>query len=93
MVKKQMEQLFNSGKSFAHNPADFAKSSDKKFRTLRLALSTTAEYTNFFGGVSQALTQMNATLTRVNFVFEKDLALRLLLQNYPQLIYTNPAAD
>ncbi len=93
MVKKQMEQLFNSGKSFAHNPADFAKSSDKKFRTLRLALSTTAEYTNFFGGVSQALAQMNATLTRVNFVFEKDLALRLLLQNYPQLIYTNPATD
>ncbi len=93
MVKKQMQQLFSSGKSFAHNPADFAKSSDKKFRTLRLALSVTAEYTNYFGGVSQALVQMNATMTRVNFVFEKDLALRLLLQNYPQLIYTNPATD
>ncbi|QFG53993.1 reprolysin-like metallopeptidase [Chryseobacterium sp.] len=93
MVKKQMEQLISSGKSFTHNPGDFAKSSDKKFRTLRLALSVTAEYTNYFGGVSQALVQMNATLTRVNFVFEKDLALRLLLQNYPQLIYTNPATD
>src|SRR5690606_25101645 len=93
MVKKQMEQMFSSATSFAHNPADFSKTSDKKFRTLRLALSTTAEYTNFFGGVAQALAQMNATLTRVNFVFEKDLALRLMLENYPQLIYTNPAAD
>ncbi len=92
-VQKQIEQLYKSGKSFSNNPADFAKSSDKKYRTLRLALSVTAEYTAFFGGTAGALTQMNATLTRVNFVFEKDLALRLILQNYPTLIYTNAASD
>ena len=92
-VRKQIEQLYKSGTSFHHNAADFSKSSDKKYRTLRLALSVTAEYTNYFGGVTGALTQMNATLTRVNFVFEKDLALRLILQNYPSLIYTNPSTD
>ncbi|MBP0613590.1 T9SS type A sorting domain-containing protein [Chryseobacterium sp. cx-311] len=92
-VQKQMEQLYSTGKSFAHNPADFSKSSDKKYRTLRLALSVTAEYTAAFGGVPGALVQMNATVTRVNFVFEKDLALRMILQNFPSIIYTNPSTD
>ncbi len=75
------------------NPTEQALNNDQKYRTLRLAVSVTAEYTNYFGGVPQALTAINATLTRVNGVFEKDFALHLNLQNFPALIYTNPATD
>ena len=69
------------------------KSNDKKFHTLRLALSVTGEYTNYFGGVAGALTQMNATMTRVNGVFEKEFNLHVNMINAPQLIFTNASTD
>ena len=71
----------------------FARSGNKKFHTLRLALSTTAEYTNYFGGVAGALTQMNATLTRVNGVFEQEFNLHMNMINAPGLIFTNASTD
>ncbi|MBD3904590.1 M12 family metallo-peptidase [Chryseobacterium sp. Ch-15] len=93
-AKQQMEQLYQQGKSFYNQPTDFSKLSDKKYRTMRLVMSVTGEYSQFFGGtVAGALAQINATLTRVNFVFEKDFALHLNLQNYPQLIYLDPTTD
>lgn len=67
--------------------------SDKKYRTMRLALSVTGEYTQYFGGVPQALAAINATLTRCNGVFEKDFALHLILQDFPSLIYSDPTTD
>lgn len=91
--KQQIQQLFENNGLNQWNATNFSVSSDRKFRTYRLALSTTAEYTNYFGGVAEALKAINATLTRVNGIFEKDLALRLELQNFPQLIYTNPSTD
>lgn len=45
------------------------------------------------GTVAGALTQINATMTRVNGVFEKDFALRLILQDFPNVIYTNGSTD
>ena len=93
LSKQQIENLYEQGKTFTNNPLDFSKSSDKKYRTLRLAMSVTAEYTTYFGGVAGALTAINATLTRCNGVFEKDFALHLNLQNYPALIYTNASTD
>ncbi|MCC3218095.1 M12 family metallo-peptidase, partial [Chryseobacterium sp. X308] len=90
----EIETLYQKGSSFTNQPGDFARSSDKKYRTMRLAMSVTGEYTQFHGGtVAGALTAINATLTRVNGVFEKDFALHLNLQNYPNVIYTNPATD
>lgn len=92
--KQEIEKLYKAGNSFANQPQNFAKSSDRKYRTLRLAMSVTGEYTQFHGGtVAGALTAINATLTRVNGVFEKDFALHLNLQNYPNVIYTNPNTD
>lgn len=94
LAKQQIDELYAKGKSFQNNPSNFAKSSDKKFRTMRLAMSVTGEYTQFFGGtVAGALTAINATMTRVNGVFEKDFALRLIVQSFPGVIYTNPAND
>lgn len=70
-------------------------SSDKKFRTLRLALSCTGEYAAYFGGtVNAALAAINATLTRINGIYNRDLAVKLLLiANNDQIIYTNASTD
>lgn len=94
LSKKQIDALYSKGKSFTNQPTNFAKSSDQKYRTMRLAMSVTGEYTQFHGGtVAGALAAINATMTRVNGVFEKDFALHLIVQNFPAVIYTNAATD
>ncbi|MCW1963327.1 zinc-dependent metalloprotease [Chryseobacterium viscerum] len=80
-----IQKLMNSGAA--------AKSGNKTFHTLRLAMSVTGEYTAYFGGVSGALTQINATLSRVNGVFEKEFNVHLNAINAPNLIFTNAATD
>lgn len=92
LTKDQISKLGNS-RDFSNQAYNFSKNSDQKFRTYRLAISVTGEYTQFFGGVPKALAAINATMTRVNGVFEKDFAIRLLLQDFPQLIYTDPNTD
>ncbi len=91
---QQVQSLYNNANTFTHQPGTFSKSSDKKYRTMRLVMSVTGEYTTYFGGtVAGALTAINATMTRVNGVFEKDFALHLILQNYPGVIYTDASSD
>ncbi len=80
-----LEKLKNSGAA--------AKSNSKTFHTLRLAMSVTGEYTAYFGGVAGALTQINATLSRVNGVFEKEFNLHVNAIDAPNLIFTNAATD
>lgn len=91
--KEDINRLYKNGNIFTNQPTDFSKSSDKKYRTYRLAISTTGEYTSYFGSVANAFAQINATMTRVNGVFENDFALHLIVQNFPALIYTNAATD
>lgn len=69
------------------------KSGNKKFHTLRLAMSVTGEYGAYFGSVAAALTQINATMTRVNGVFEQEFNLHLNVINAPNLIFTNASTD
>ncbi len=71
------------------------KSNNGVFKTMRLALSCTGEYTTYFGRtVAKALAAMNATMTRVNGVFNKDLALKLeIIANNNLIVYTNAATD
>lgn len=91
---QQLDQMFQSGQNFSNQPTDFSRSSDRKYRTMRLALSVTGEYTAFHGGTKPlALQAMNATMTRVNAVFEKDLALHLNVQDFENIIYTDAASD
>lgn len=70
-------------------------SSTKVFKTMRLALSCTGEYTTYFGGTKLgALAGMNATLTRVNGILNKDLAVKLILiANNDAVIYTDATTD
>ncbi|MES2409945.1 MAG: fibronectin type III domain-containing protein [Bacteroidota bacterium] len=68
---------------------------DATLRTYRLAMSVTGEYTSYFGGTKAlALAAINNTMTRVNGVFEKDFATRLvLIANTDSVIYTSASSD
>ncbi|MEK8178835.1 reprolysin-like metallopeptidase [Flavobacterium buctense] len=68
---------------------------DATLRTFRLALSCTGEYTAYFGGTKAlALAAMNNSMTRVNGVFEKDFAVRMvIIANNDLVIYTNASTD
>ena len=68
---------------------------DQTLRTYRIAVSASGEYTNYHGGAkADALAAINATLTRVNEVFEVDLGIRLeLIATTDQVIYTDAATD
>lgn len=81
-----------------NNPSLVAKSSAGSYKTMRLALSCTAEYSNTFNAFnneneSLVIAAMNATMTRVNGVFEKDLALHLNMINNSNIIFYDPATD
>ena len=68
---------------------------DATLRTFRLAMSCTGEYTTYFGGTKAlALAAINASMTRVNGVFEKDFGVRMnLIANTDLVIYTNASTD
>ncbi|MCA1965224.1 MAG: M12 family metallo-peptidase [Flavobacterium sp.] len=73
--------------------------SDPVLRTFRLALSCTAEYANYFGASNAAqsalvLTAYNNTMTRVNGVNNRDLAIHMnIVANSTNVIFYNPATD
>ena len=68
---------------------------DATLRTYRLAMSATGEYTAYHGGTKAlALAAMNATMTRVNGVFENDFNVTMvLISNTDAVIYTNSGSD
>jgi hypothetical protein len=80
-------------------PPNMAARSGGNLKNMRLAQSVTAEYSNFFGAtsasqVSLVLAAINATLTRCNGVYEKDLALHLnLVAASTNVIYYNASTD
>lgn len=73
--------------------------SGNNLKTMRLAQSCNAEYSNYFGATSAAqvnlvLEAFNATLTRCNGIYEKDLALHLnLIANTTAVIYYSASTD
>ena len=79
--------------------SDLTGGSTGQLKTMRLAQSCNGEYANFFGATSSAqvslvLAAYNATLTRCNGCYEKDLALHLnLIANTTAVIYYNPSTD
>jgi subtilisin-like proprotein convertase family protein len=83
--------LLNASQRVANTTA---RSSGLEFKTFRLALSCTGEYGAYFNGATGALAAMNNTMTRVNGIFEIDLALNLIIiANTTSVIYTNPNSD
>lgn len=69
--------------------------SGSQLRTYRTAIASTGEYTQFHGGtVPDALSAIVVALTRVNAIYERDVAVRMVLVgNNDEIIYTNAATD
>ncbi len=71
-----------------------SRSSVGKLLTFRLAMSCTGEYAAFHGGTtSSVLAAVNNTMTRVNGVFEKDLAIHMNLVNNTSVLYLDSTND
>ncbi len=83
-VKKQIEDMLASGAMPRTGP---------QLRTYRLACTATRTYTAFHGGVPQASAAIAVTVNRVTGVYEKDLAVRMvLIPNNDTLILTNTSS-
>lgn len=70
-------------------------SSGTQRRTYRVAIAATGEYTEFHGGtVETALDAIVVALNRVNGLYERDVAVRMILvADTDQIIYTDAATD
>lgn len=93
---KDIKSLEAFGKKNLSNLGITNRPASTKYRTYRLALSTTGEYTKKFdpsGGTANTVTQMNATMTRVNGIFQKDFAIKLIIQDLPNIIFTDSTTD
>ena len=64
-------------------------------RTYRLALACTGEYATYHGGtVPSVMAAMNTSMTRVNGVYEREMAVTMqLVPNNDQLIFLNANSD
>ncbi|RVU85555.1 hypothetical protein EOL70_06290 [Leucothrix sargassi] len=76
-------------------PSFSARSTAKSLVEYRIAIAATAEYTQAQGGsVSDALSAIATTLSRVNEIYEDSLGVRFtLVENNDLLIYTNASED
>lgn len=90
---KDIQLLKQNGKKNLSSVGITNRPASTKYRTYRLAMSTTGEYTAYFGGVPGAVTQINNTMTRVNGVFEKDFGIKLLVQDLQNIIYPTATSD
>ena len=67
---------------------------DGELRTYRLALACTVEYAQFHGGTLEGvMAAMNTTMTRVNGIFERDLALTMVMVPNTSIIFLGPDVD
>ncbi|OAB28771.1 Cadherin-like [Flavobacterium fryxellicola] len=62
---------------------------DSKLRTYRIAIACTSEYTAYYGNtIAGALAGINTTITRVNSIYRRDLAVQFqVVANNDRLIY------
>lgn len=88
-------EVHESLKSIANKNNSKVQIAENTFKTYRLALSVTGEYSQVFGGtVEKSLEAMNNTMTRVNGVFEKELSVNFILtDDIEKLIYLDPNTD
>lgn len=90
------EDLFKSNYDFLSAISSPTITSGTNLRTYRLALAATGEYTAKVGGgtVAGALAAQVLIMNRVNGIYERDLAIRMVLVgNNDAIIYTNAATD
>jgi hypothetical protein len=85
-VRAEIENIINNGNF---------KLSGNQLRTYRLALAADAEYTAFYGRtVAGAMNGIVTTMNRVDAVYEKDVAIRMILvANNDLIVYTDVSTD
>ncbi len=91
--EKNLEMSGNQFRADAFAPSD---SNGRFLKTYRLAVAATAEYTQTYGGgtVAGGLAAITTTINLVNAIFERDLAIRLILvASETNIIFTNSATD
>ena len=87
----ESNETLNKSKTSKINEGGANNQTLQKFR---IVISTTSEYTTYHGGtIAGALAGINATLNRVNEVFETDMAVTFELVDATGLIYNNAATD
>ena len=76
-------------------PTNFEFTAPANLKTFRIAISTTGQYTAYHGqNISGALAAINATLTRVNGIYENEIGVHFeLIEEVEQLIYLNRFSD
>lgn len=81
----------NSGNNFIKGSV----TTGNELRSYRLALAATGEYTAFHGGtVPLGMAAIVVAMNRVNGVYEKDVAVRMILvTNNDLIVYTNSSTD
>lgn len=69
--------------------------SGSQLRTYRTAVAATGEYTQFHGGtVSAGMAAIVTAMNRVNGIYEREVAVRMVLvANNDLVVYTNPSTD
>ena len=87
-----LDNLHNSNKKIQY---DFPLVNEGQLHTYRIALAATGEYTSYFGGtVAAGLAAVVTSLNRVDFVYERELSIRMILiANDNLIIYTNAGTD
>ena len=88
------------GKADPTPPSDGNRmAGDCTFRTYRLAMATTGEYSNYHGATSAAqsnlvLSEINTAMNRVNGIYERDIAVRMvLIANTDDIFYYDGNTD
>ncbi len=98
-VKKEFKSSNN--KPFVYTNNASKRSSDQKLKTYRIAISTSGEFTNYWGddddsngtNKEDAFAKVVSTINRINQIFEIDLGVRLELVTGLNLIYDDPDTD
>ncbi len=90
----ELNKTLNKNSSTSKTTINEGGANNKTLQKFRIAISVTGEYTDYFGGtVAGALAGINATLNRVNEIFETDMAITFELVDANPLIYIDATTD
>lgn len=88
-------KVIDSKKTNYHSLLKDFSYAEGQLRTYRIAIGATGEYTAYFGGtVAQGLAAVVVSLNRVDGVYEREVAVRMILvANNNLIIFTNASTD
>ncbi len=66
---------------------------DNQIRTFKIAIATTYQFTQYFGGKSRAFARVVSVINRVNQVYGRQLAIQFELVSDESLLYDNATDD